>query len=178
VVAKLYVARHGETEWSLTGQHTRRTDIPLTAHGEDEARRLAPVLSGVQFSAVLCSPRQRARHTCELAGLGTSADTEADVAEWDYGDYEGLRSAEIVKDHSGWNIFADGCPNGETPAQVAARADRLIARLEALDGNVAVFSHGHFSRVLGARWIALPVIEGQHFSLSTGSLSILANDQH
>ena len=113
-----------------------------------------------------------------MAGLGTVTGTKSDLAEWDYGDYEGLRSVEIVKDRPGWNIFADGCPNGETPAQVAARADRLITRLEALDGNVALFSHGHFSRVLGVRWIGLLVIEGQHFSLSTGSLSILDNDQH
>lgn len=177
MVAKLYLVRHGETEWSLTGQHAGRTDIPLTAHGEDEARRLAPLLARVQFSLVLCSPRQRARRTCELAGLGAVAGTEPDLAEWDYGDYEGLRSVDIVKARPGWNTFADGCPNGETPAQVAVRADRLIARLEALDGNVALFSHGHFSRVLSMRWIGLPVIEGQHFSLGTGSLSILESDQ-
>jgi broad specificity phosphatase PhoE len=112
-----------------------------------------------------------------LAGLGTVTGTEPDLAEWDYGDYEGLHSVEIAKDRPGWNIFADGCPNGETPAQVAARTDRLITRLEELDGNVALFSHGHFSRVLGVRWIGLPLIEGQHFSLSTKSLSILDNDQ-
>jgi broad specificity phosphatase PhoE len=177
VVAKLYVARHGETEWSLSGQHTGRTDIPLTSYGEEEARRLAPLLARVQFSVVLCSPRRRARRTCELAGLGAIAGTEPDLAEWDYGDYEGRRTAEITKDRPGWGIFTDGCPNGETPAQVAARADRLMARLETLDGNVALFSHGHFSRVAAMRWIGSPVIQAQHFPLSTGSLSILDSDQ-
>src|SRR5215467_13861396 len=112
VVAKLYLVRHGETEWSLSGQHTGRTDIPLTAHGEDEARRLIPGLKGIEFSAALCSPRQRALRTCELAGLGALAQVEPDLAEWDYGDYEGLRTPEIVKERPGWNIFADGCPNG------------------------------------------------------------------
>ena len=139
---KLYLVRHGETEWSLSGQHTGRTDIPLTAQGEEEAKRLAPRLSSIRFSAALCSPRQRAQKTCELAGLGALAQVEPDLAEWDYGDYEGLRTPEIAKERPGWNIFADGCPNGELPDQVSARADRLIGRLEALDGNLALFSHG------------------------------------
>jgi broad specificity phosphatase PhoE len=173
---KLYLVRHGETEWSLSGQHTGRTDIPLTAQGEEEAKRLAPRLSGIRFSAALCSPRQRAQKTCELAGLGALAQVEPDLAEWDYGDYEGLRTPEIAKERPGWNIFADGCPNGELPDQVSARADRLIGRLEALDGNLALFSHGHFSRVLAARWLGLPTIGGQRLMLDTGTLSILQDD--
>jgi broad specificity phosphatase PhoE len=173
---KLYLIRHGETEWSLSGQHTGTSDIPLTANGEEEARRLVPRLSGIRFSAALCSPRQRALRTCELAGLGALTQVEPDLAEWDYGDYEGLRTPEIHKERMGWNIFADGCPNGELPDQVSARADRLIQKLEALKGNVALISHGHFSRVLAARWIGLPVIGGQRLMLDTATLSILQDD--
>ena len=173
---KLYLIRHGETEWSLSGQHTGSTDIPLTSHGEEEARQLAPRLIGIRFSAALCSPRRRAQVTCELAGLGALARVEPDLAEWDYGDYEGLRIPEIIKERAGWNIFADGCPNGELPNQVAARADRLIEHLETLDGKVALFSHGHFSRVLAARWIGLPTSAGQRLMLDTGTLSILQDD--
>jgi probable phosphoglycerate mutase len=156
----LHMIRHGETEWSLSGQHTGSSDIPLTAHGEDEARALLPWLHARHFVRVLCSPRQRARRTCELAGLGSQAETVADLAEWDYGEYEGKRSADIQQSNPGWNIFADGCPGGEAPAQVAARADRLIGLLQGVAGNVALFSHGH-------------LIEAQHLSLSTASLSIL-----
>ena len=173
---KLYLMRHGETEWSLSGQHTGTTDIPLTANGEEEARRLSPRLTSIRFSAALCSPRQRALKTCELAGLGSLSRVEPDLAEWDYGDYEGLRTPEIQKERMDWNIFADGCPNGELPDQASARADRLIKKLEALDGNVALFSHGHFSRVLAARWMGMPVISGQRLMLDTGTLSILQDD--
>jgi probable phosphoglycerate mutase len=173
---KLYLVRHGETEWSLSGQHTGRTDIPLTHHGEEEAQQLASWLKGIAFSAVWFSPRQRARRTCELAGLGGLGRPEPALAEWDYGEYEGLRSDDIAKKRPGWNIFRDGCPNGESPEQIVGRADQLIARLDALDGNVALFSHGHFSRVLAVRWIGLSVIDGQLFSLGTGSLSILQHD--
>jgi broad specificity phosphatase PhoE len=173
---KLYLMRHGETEWSVSGQHTGTTDIPLTASGEEEARRLAPRLSSIRFSAALCSPRQRALKTAELAELGALARVEPDLAEWDYGDYEGLRTSEIHKERMDWNIFADGCPNGELPDQVSARADRLIQKLEGLDGNVALISHGHFSRVLAARWMGMPVISGQRFMLDTGTLSILQDD--
>ena len=173
---KLYLMRHGETEWSLSGQHTGVTDIPLTGNGEDEARRLGPRLSGIHFSAALCSPRQRAMRTGELAGLGALVQFEPDLAEWDYGDYEGIRTPEILKERPGWNIFADGCPNGELPDKVSARADRLIQKLEALEGNVALISHGHFSRVLAARWIGSPVISGQRLMLDTGTLSILQDD--
>jgi probable phosphoglycerate mutase len=173
---RVYVIRHGETAWSLSGQHTGRTDIPLTAQGEEEARELEPYLQGIRFSTVLTSPRARARRTCALAGLDAGAAVEPDLSEWDYGDYEGQRSVEIRKARPDWNIFRDGCPGGETPAAIAGRADRLIARLRRLHGNVALFSHGHFGLVLAARWIGLDVVEGQHFSLSTGSLGVLSND--
>lgn len=173
---KLYLLRHGETEWSLSGQHTGRTDIPLTAHGEDEARNLIPWLTGIEFSQVLISPRQRARRTAELAGLGTTAVVEPDLAEWDYGDYEGRRSSEIHRERPGWNIFQDGVPNGEMPQQVSDRADRLIARLGHFTGNIALVSHAHFSCVLAARWIGVPVVNGQHLFLSTGSLSIIGDN--
>jgi len=171
---RIYLIRHGETEWSLSGQHTGRTDIPLTTRGEDGARKLGLRLREIQFARVLTSPRQRARRTCELAGLGFVAEIEPDLAEWDYGDYESRRSAEIRKSRPDWNLFRDGCPNGESPGQISDRADHLIARLRSLDGNVALFSHGHFGRVLAARWIGLPVIEAQRFLLDTASLNILA----
>jgi broad specificity phosphatase PhoE len=176
---RLYLIRHGETEWSLSGQHTGRSDIPLTGHGEDEARTLAPCFRGISFSGVLTSPRQRARRTCELAGLGSAAEIEPDLAEWDYGDYEGQRSEDVRKTRPGWMVFRDGCPGGETPAQVASRADRIIARLSGMHGNVAVFSHGQFGCVLAARWIGLPIIEARHFSLDPASLSVLGyNPDH
>jgi broad specificity phosphatase PhoE len=170
---RLYLIRHGETEWSLSGQHTGRTEIALTAHGEDMARALGQRLRKVEFASVLTSPRLRAQRTCELAGLGQKAEIEPDLAEWDYGDYEGKRSADIRKERPGWMVFRDGCPNGETPSQVSDRADRLIARLGTLEGNVALFSHGHFGCVLATRWIGLPIVEGQHFSLDPASLGIL-----
>ncbi|MEO8836175.1 MAG: histidine phosphatase family protein, partial [Caldimonas sp.] len=170
----LYLLRHGQTEWSLSGRHTGSTDIPLTAHGEDEARALSPWLKHVQFALVLSSPLQRARRTSELVGLGRQAEIEPDLAEWDYGDYEGKRSAEIRLQRPGWNVFRDGCPHGEMPAQVSDRADRLIARLCTMNGNVALFSHGEFGLALAARWIGLPVVDGQHFLMSTASLNILS----
>ncbi len=173
---QLYYVRHGETEWSRSGQHTGKTDIPLTAHGEGQARALAPWLRKIPFTAVLTSPRQRARATCALAGLGGKAEIEPDLAEWDYGDYEGLQSDEIRERSPGWTVFREGCPNGETPAVITDRADRLIARLSAMTGNVALFSHGHFGAVLAARWIGLPVIEGQHLLLAPASLSILGSN--
>lgn len=148
----------------------------MTARGAGEARGLAPRLGNIRFAHVLSSPRARARRTCELAGLGAAAAINADLAEWDYGDYEGLRSVDIRKQRPDWNIFRDGCPGGEMPAQVSARADRLIAHLRALDGNVALFSHGQFGCVLAARWIGMPLIEARHFTLDTASLSILGHD--
>ena len=176
---QLYLIRHGETAWSLSGQHTGRTNIPLTAHGEDQARRLAPWLAQIRFDSVLTSPLLRARQTCELAGLEPSAKTEGDLAEWDYGDYEGQRTVDIRKERPHWDVFRDGCPHGESPAQISDRTDRLITHLATLSGNVALFSHGQFGCVLGARWIGLSVIEAQHFSLAPASLSILSyNPQH
>ncbi len=171
---RLHLIRHGETEWSLSGQHTGRTDIPLTIRGEDEARALGSRLQGISFAQVLTSPLQRARRTCELVGLNAVSKIEPDLAEWDYGEYEGQRSANIAKTRPGWNLFRDGCPNGESPAQVADRADRLIARIRVLAGNVALFSHGQFGAVLAARWIGLPVLEAEHFPLGTSSLGILS----
>lgn len=174
MLQRVFLARHGETAWSKSGRHTGRTDIALSEQGESNARMLAHPLAGVGFSCVLTSPRQRARRTCELAGLGASAETEPDLAEWDYGDYEGLNSAEIENANPGWKLFRDGCPGGESAAQVSARADRVIARLKAMEGNVALFTHGHFGRALAARWILLPVGNGERFALETAALSILA----
>lgn len=173
MLQRIYLIRHGETEWSLSGQHTSRTDIPLTVRGENGARELGRRLRGIQFARVFSSPRQRARRTCELAGLGSAAEIEPDLAEWDYGDYEGRRSAEILQARPDWNLFRDGCPNGESPAQISKRADQLIARLRVLGGNIALFSHGHFVRLLATRWIGLAVSEAQRFLLDTTSLSIL-----
>ena len=170
----LYFIRHGQTEWSVSGQHTGRTEIPLTAQGEDQARELAPWLLQIHFAHVLTSPRQRARRTCALAGLGARAEIEQDLQEWDYGDYEGKLSLDIRKQRPGWDVFQDGCPGGEMPEKVAARADRLIAHLCTMDGKVALFSHGEFGLALAARWIGLPVIDGRHFLLDTASLSILS----
>ena len=147
MLSRLVLIRHGETAWSLSGQHTGRTDIPLTEQGEQDARKLAERLRAVRFSRVFTSPLQRARRTCELAGLGEVAEIEPDLTEWDYGDYEGQRPADIRKGRPDWNVFRDGCPRGELPTQVSERADRLIARLRTLEGNMATFSHGHFGRV-------------------------------
>jgi len=170
---EIYFIRHGETAWSISGQHTGRTDLPLTPHGEAMARELATTLKGIDFSLVLTSPRLRARATCDLAGLGTGAQTEPDLAEWDYGEYEGLRTAGIHQLHPHWDVWEDGCPGGETPADVSARADHLIARLRDLMGPVALFSHGQFGRALAARWIGLPVAQGQHFAIAAASVGVL-----
>ena len=167
--------RHGETAWSLSGQHTGRTDLPLTEHGEAEARSLRSLLRGVSFDHVFASPRQRARRTAALAGHD-SAIVEPDLAEWDYGDYDGRTQVEIRAQRPGWDIYTDGCPGGESPEQVTARADRLIARWSSLTGRVAAFSHGHFGRVLAVRWIGLPLIAAKHFALNTASCSILDLD--
>lgn len=174
----LFLIRHGETQWSLSRHHTGRTDIPLTENGEDQARELAHCFHDIKFTHVLTSPRQRAQRTCELAGLGAAARIELDLAEWDYGDYEGQRSVDIRKQRTDWNLFRDGCPNGEMPAQVSERADRLIAKLRILDGNVALFSHGQFGSVLAARWIGFPLVEAQHFAFGPASFGILGHDPH
>ena len=149
---RLYYMRHGETAWSLSGQNTGSTDLPLTARGEGEARELGTRVRNVPFARVLTSPRRRARQTCELAGLGQAAEVEPDLAEWDYGDYEALRSADIREAHPGWDIYRDGCPHGESPERISERADRLIARLRTLEGNIALFSHGQFGAAFAVRW--------------------------
>ena len=177
-ILRLYLIRHGETGWSRSGRHTGRTDIPLTPSGEDEARELGKHLRDISFAQVLTSPLRRAVQTCSLAGLDKNPEIEPDLAEWDYGDYEGQRSVDILEARPDWNVYRDGCPGGEMPAQVSARADRLISRLHKLDGNIALFAHGQFGSVLAARWIGLAVAEAEHFMLGTASLSILAFDPH
>jgi broad specificity phosphatase PhoE len=172
---KAYAIRHGETAWSLSGQHTGRTDLPLTDNGRRLAERLRPALAGEAFALVLVSPLRRARETVELAGLGGRAEVDPDLAEWDYGDYEGLTTPQIRERVPGWLIFRDGCPGGETPGQVAARADRVIARARKAGGDVALFAHGHLLRVLAARWLGMPPGAGQHFLLDTGTLSVLGD---
>ena len=167
------LVRHAETQWTLSGQHTGRTDLPLTEHGREAARALAPRLSTYGFSAALVSPLLRARETCELCGLGAIAQEREDLREWDYGDYEGLTSAEIDVRRPGWDLWRDGCPNGEDATAVGARADRIVAELKAADGPVAVFSHGHMLRVLGARWAELAPSQGARLVLSTASVSEL-----
>jgi probable phosphoglycerate mutase len=169
----LYLIRHGETAWSITGQHTGCTDIALTAHGEQQARALAPSLRTIHFTHVLTSLSLRARQTCEFAGMGVDAQIEPDLAEWDYGDYEGRRTVDIHEKAPGWNVWSDGCPGGETPTHISKRADRLLARLRALSGNVALFSHGQFGSALAARWIGLAVLEGRHLAFGPASFSIL-----
>ena len=170
----IYLARHGETPWSLTGQHTGLTDLPLTERGERNASRLQPRLKGLTFAKVFTSPLQRARRTCELAGFGTVAETDGDLLEWNYGEYEDRRTAEIRAERPDWQLFRDGCPGGESPAQVAARADRSVSRLRAVQGDVLLFSSGHFLRVLAVRWIGIELTaQARSFMLSTASLSAL-----
>ena len=169
----VFAIRHGETAWSLSGQHTETTDIPLTDNGRRLAERMRPVLAKQAFARVLCSPMQRARETCELAGLGDRAVIDPDLAEWNYGQYEGLTPKHIHKGAPGWLIFRDGCPGGEIPEQVGARVDRVIARARAAVADVALFAHGHVLRVLAVRWIGLPASAGQHFLLDTGTLCVL-----
>jgi probable phosphoglycerate mutase len=171
--AEVYLARHGETAWSITGQHTGRTDIPLTAGGERNALSLHQRLEGVVFAKVLVSPRLRARRTCELAGFGDRAEVEPDLQEWDYGEYEGRRTADIRQERPDWYLFRDGCPGGESVEAIGGRADRVVAHLRALNGNVLIFSHGHILRVLAARWLGLPPGDARLFVLSTAALSIL-----
>ena len=172
----LYLIRHGETEWALSSRHTGHSDIPLTVNGKDEARKLGPQLQGISFAHVLSSPLKRARQTCKLVALNGVPEIEPDLVEWNYGDYEGKKSVNIRRERRDWDVFRDGCPHGEMPAQVLARADRLIRRLRMLEGNVALFSHGQFGGVLGARWIGMPLENARHFPLGTVSVSILGYD--
>jgi probable phosphoglycerate mutase len=170
----IYLARHGETAWTITGQHTGRTDLPLTERGEDMARRLGERLVGSTFAKVFTSPLRRAVRTCELAGFGAVAQTDRDLLEWDYGEYEGRLTVDILAERPDWQLFRDGCPGGESPEQVAARADRVVQRVRSIAGDVLLFSSGHFLRVLAARWIGAQPIVGRGFMLSTASLSSLS----
>jgi broad specificity phosphatase PhoE len=174
----IYLARHGETEWSLTGQHTGLTDLPLTKRGEDNARALGERLAGLKFAVVLTSPLQRAMRTCELAGFGPVAEVDRNLLEWDYGQYEGLTSAQIHAERPDWQLFRDGCPGGESPEQVAARADSVLGRVRPLDADVLVFSSGHFLRVFAARWLALGAAAGKYLLLSTASVSALSYENN
>jgi probable phosphoglycerate mutase len=191
----LTLVRHGETEWSRTHRHTGRTDLPLEPAGEQEARATAGPLGRLRPALVLSSPLLRARETASLAGFGRETDSrlelDPDLMEWDYGDYEGRTTASIHTERPGWLLFRDGCPNGEDAAQVGARADRVLARARSVEGDVLLFSHGHFSRVLAARWLGLPAGYGRCFTLSTAAISVLGyehgrdeptilrwNDQH
>lgn len=173
----LYIIRHGETAWSLTGQHSGATDLPLTPHGEDEARGLALPLRDIAFSNVLTSPLLRARQTCGFAGLGAAAMIEPDLIEWNYGDYEGRRSADIRRERPDWSIYRDGCPGGETPAAVAARADNLIERFGRSGNCIALFTHGQFACSLAARWLGLDIGQAAHLAIDTASIGILGHSR-
>ena len=169
----VFSIRHGETAWSLSGHHTSMTDLPLTDNGRKLAAALQPVLAREAFALVLTSPLARARETCALSGLSGGAVIDPDLVEWNYGQYEGLTPAQIHETAPGWLVFRDGCPGGESPADVGARVDRVIARTRAVEGHVAMFSHGHLLRVFAARWLGLPVIAGRHFLLDPGTASVL-----
>jgi broad specificity phosphatase PhoE len=174
----IYLARHGETAWSLSGQHTGLTDLPLTDRGERNARRLGERLDGLTFAKVFTSPLQRAARTCELAGFGAVSEIDGDLLEWNYGQYEGRRTAEIHAERPDWQLFRDGCPGGESPDQVGARADRVVSRVRAVPGDVLLFSSGHFLRVFTARWLGLEPGAGRYFLLSTASLSALGYEHN
>ena len=179
VLPVLYLARHGETAWSLSGQHTGLTDLPLTPNGERNARRLADRLKGITFAKVFTSPLQRATRTCELAGFGTLAEADPDLVEWNYGQYEGLRSAEILAKRPDWQLFRDGAPGGESPAQVSERADRVVQRVRGFQGDVLLFSSGHFIRVIADRWLGQdPGYVGRYVLLSTASLSAVGYEHN
>jgi len=170
---QIWLARHGETTWSLSGQHTGRTDLPLTERGQKNAELLGKRLARRSFPAVFTSPLQRARRTCEIAGFADSARVEPDLVEWDYGEYEGLTTAQILQRRPDWNLFRDGCPGGESVAQISARADRAVSKLRAANGDVLVFSSGHILRVIAARWLGMPALAGENFALDTATLSVL-----
>jgi broad specificity phosphatase PhoE len=172
-IQQVYLVRHDETEWSLSKQHTGRTDIPLTENGRRVALLLRPVLTSKTFALVLTSPLRRAHETCDLAGLGENAEIDCDLVEWNYGEYEGLTPKQIHTSRPGWLIFNDGCPGGENPEDVATRVDRIIARVRSIEGNVALFSHGHLLRMFAARWLGLPPAGGCHFLLGPATLSVV-----
>ena len=172
ILPVIYLVRHGETAWSLTGQHTGLTDLALTERGVRNARRLGERLAGLAFAKVFTSPLQRAARTCELAGFRAAAQVDADLVEWNYGKYEGLRTVEIHAQRPDWQLFRDGCPGGESPDQVGARADHVVSRVRDVQGDVLIFSSGHFLRVLAARWLGLEPAVGRFFMLHTASVSI------
>ncbi len=174
---RIVVVRHGETEWSLSGQHTSRTDLPLTDAGRERARALAVALSGLKFALVLCSPLRRARETCELAGFGDAIEIDDDLREWDYGVYEGLTTPQIWAKDPGWSLWRDGCPGGETPFAVGERADRVLTRLRTAGGDAIAFAHGHILRVLTARYVGLTVADGARLTLSAGSIGVLGHER-
>ena len=174
----VWLIRHGETEWTVSRRHTGLTNIPLTLAGEEQAKALRSRLKRVSFARVFYSPLQRAARTCELAGYDSVAEVNKNLVEWDYGDYEGKKRPEILADRPDWIIFRDGCPNGESPPDVAVRADRVISRIRTTDGNIAIFSSGHFLRVLIARWLGLDPSAGRYFKLGTGALSVLSCDHN
>jgi probable phosphoglycerate mutase len=174
--SEVWIVRHGETEWSKSGRHTGTTDLPLTEKGERDALRLAPTLAGVHFDLILCSPRQRARRTAELAGIRDLEITDG-LAEWDYGDYEGRTRIDIQADRPDWSVWVDGCPGGESPDQVARRVDGVIARVQETAGRALLFAHGHILRSLAARWLTQPVALGAHLELATGRVSVLGHDR-
>jgi len=178
VLQIVYLARHGETAWTLSGQYTGLTDLPLTERGERNARRLAERLRGLSFAKVFTSPLQRARRTCELAGCGAAAEIDQDLVEWNYGDYEGRRSADVHRERPDWQLFRDGCPGGESPNEVGTRADRVVKRVRAVQGDVLVFSSAHFLRVFAARWLGLDAAFGRYFVLSTASVSALGYEHN
>ncbi len=174
---QIVLVRHGETEWSLSGQHTSRTDLPLTEKGRERAQALGPELAGWDFSLVLTSPLLRARETCEIAGFADRAEICEDLREWDYGEYEGLTTPEIREKNPSWNLWTDGCPGGEQPAEVGARADRAIERLRSGDGDAVAFAHGHILRVLTARWVRMEPSAGARFALKTGTICTLGYER-
>jgi broad specificity phosphatase PhoE len=178
VLPIVYLARHGETAWTLSGQHTGLTDLPLTERGERNARRLEERLRGVTFAKVFTSPLQRATRTCELAGFGAVAEIDRDLLEWNYGEYEGRLTTDIHRERPDWQLFRDGCPGGESPKEVGTRADRAVKRMRAAEGDVLVFSSAHFLRVFAARWLGLDAAFGKYFVLSTASLSALGYEHN
>jgi broad specificity phosphatase PhoE len=174
---QIVLVRHGETEWSLSGQHTSRTDLPLLEVGRERARALGPLLAGWDFSRVLTSPLRRARETCELAGFGDRAQVMEDLCEWDYGEYEGLTTAQIREQRPDWSLWRDGCPGGEQPSEIGARADRVLDRMRDDGGDVLAVAHGHIFRVLGARWIQLPASGGARLALKAGAICALGYER-
>jgi broad specificity phosphatase PhoE len=177
VADQLFIARHGATEWSKSGQHTSHTDLTLLPEGEEQARALRDKLEGIEFSLVLCSPLRRALETCALAGFGNVAEVCDDLVEWDYGEYEGLTTPQIRETNPSWWLWRDGCPGGESPSEVGARVDRVLARVAEVEGNALAFAHGHVLRVLTARWLEMEVAAGARFKLEAGSLGILGHER-